>query len=97
MTRFVSKRTEIDAVQWFPGIEHPGVRWYALATKIVSDEPFELGEVTQKQFYVTTMHEQHVNLTPGDWIIAEPVPDRYYPCKPEVFARRYELANAADR
>lgn len=92
MRKFRSKPVEIEAFQWFPGTEHPAVKWYAAATKIVSDDPFVLGDVTERQYYVTTMHEQHVNLTPGDWVIAEPVPDRYYPCKPEVFAKRYEPA-----
>lgn len=41
--------------------------------------------------HVHTMHDgQLARLTAGDWIIPEPVPDRYYPCKPDVFAKTYD-------
>jgi hypothetical protein len=26
----------------------------------------------------------------GDWIIKEPIEGRYYPCKPDVFVKKYE-------
>lgn len=91
MAKYKSKPVEVDAVQWFPGVEHPGVYKYATKSKIVTEEPLVL-EPVEWSYSVTTMHDQHVTLTPGDWIIAEPVPDRYYPCKPEVFAKRYEAA-----
>ena len=90
MAKFRSKPTEIDAVQWFPGVEHPGIHRYALKTPIVCDDPFTLGEPTEWAYEIMTMHEQYVSLSPGDWIVAEPVPDRYYPIKPDVFAKKYE-------
>lgn len=31
-----------------------------------------------------------VSVDPGDWIIQEPDGRGYYPCKPEVFAAKYE-------
>jgi hypothetical protein len=33
---------------------------------------------------------QMVFLTEGDWIIPESKSNRYYPCKPDVFAKTYE-------
>jgi hypothetical protein len=29
----------------------------------------------------------------GHWVIAEPVPNRFYPCDPGVFADRYEAVS----
>lgn len=31
-----------------------------------------------------------VIVDPGDWIIAEPDGEHYYPCKPEIFRQNYE-------
>ena len=42
------------------------------------------------RYYVVTMHGQRVYLEPGDWVIAEPDGEHFYPCKPEEFARIYE-------
>jgi hypothetical protein len=75
--KFRKKPVIIEAAQWFPGREVPGVReqWYkGLPTR----------------YYVVTMHEQRVYLSPGDWVIAEPDGEHFYPCKPEVFAATYE-------
>ena len=37
------------------------------------------------------MHgDQIVMLEPGDWIVPEPVPGRYYPIKEDVFVTKYE-------
>lgn len=92
MAKFRRKPTEIEAFQWFPGVKHAAIRRHAVVTPITSDEPFELGEPSEWRHYVMTAHEQAVYLEPGDWIIAEPVPNRYYPCKPDIFAATYEPA-----
>lgn len=50
--------------------------------------------------YVITIHGQETNIEPGDWIILEePRTDsswrkgeRAYPCKPDVFQKKYEYA-----
>jgi hypothetical protein len=39
---------------------------------------------------VTTIHGQETSVAPGDWIIREPDGVHYYPCKPDIFAARYE-------
>jgi hypothetical protein len=35
------------------------------------------------------------NVCPGDWIITEPDGNGHYPCKPDVFAAKYEPADEA--
>lgn len=74
--RFRSKPTEIEAQQFFHGATAPlGVRCR------------EDGSC-----YVVTIHGQETNIEPGDWIIIEPGSDgtRAYPCKPDIFEKRYE-------
>lgn len=39
---------------------------------------------------LTTIHGQETTFQHGDWIIPEPMPGRFYPCKPEIFALTYE-------
>lgn len=37
-----------------------------------------------------TIDGEGVPCPPGHWVVAEPIPDRFYPCDPGVFADRYE-------
>ena len=39
---------------------------------------------------VTTVHGESAIVRHGDWIIPEPMPGRFYPCKPDIFAATYE-------
>ena len=77
--KFRSKPVEIEANQFHHGATAPiGVR-----TR-------ENGSC-----YVVTIHGQETDIVPGDWIILENPPGdgtRAYPCKPDMFARRYENA-----
>lgn len=41
-------------------------------------------------FDVTTVHGETATVRHGDWIIPEPMPGRFYPCKPDIFAATYE-------
>ena len=74
MPRFRKKPVVIEAVQWNPGIEHPGV----------------FLDIRTNRFYVITVHEQEAYIVDGDWIIPEPKEGRFYPCKPDIFAATYE-------
>jgi len=40
--------------------------------------------------YVITIHGQRAYLVPGDFVITEPDGEHHYPCKPDIFADRYE-------
>lgn len=72
-----SKPTEITAWKWMGDPKMPGV--------------CTCGEKTKPHLH--TMHDgQAVELEVGDWIVPEPMPDRYYPIKSEVFERKYEPA-----
>lgn len=78
MTLYRKKPVEVEATQWFPGVEHSGV--------------FGEGDPNYPP-YVITVHEQRAYLTAGDWILPEPKPCRFYPCKPDIFAATYDLVD----
>jgi hypothetical protein len=81
MAQFRKKLIGIEAEQWFPDAGlFKGVHWERR-----SDDD---GEFLHP--YVITAHEQRAYLVPGDWIIPEPMPNRFYPCKPDIFAATYE-------
>jgi hypothetical protein len=44
-----------------------------------------------KTFWVTTMHGQKTIVSSGDWIICEPDGIHFYPCKDQVFKKRWKL------
>jgi hypothetical protein len=86
--KFRKKPVIIDAVQWFPGVEHPGVD-VVPAHMSPSRVPGEFFPVPDA-FYVVTIHEQRCYIQPGDWLIPEPDGIHYYPCKPDIFENTYE-------
>ena len=81
--KFQSKLVQIEANQFHHGATAPiGVR-----TR-------EDGSC-----YVITIHGQETDIVSGDWIILEDPPGdgtRAYPCRPNVFERRYEQIDTAD-
>jgi hypothetical protein len=78
MRKYRSRPTECEAQQWFPGIQVEGVK-------------FRKNDDGEDQPYVITAAERVVDIDPGDYVIREPggLPG-FYPCRPEVFERRWE-------
>lgn len=76
--KFQSKPIEIEATRFEKDGDHPSV--------VKTEGPQGRFEVRGHQGYST------VNL--GDWIIAEPDGDGFYPCDPVTFERKYEPVNA---
>lgn len=50
-----------------------------------------------KWFYVTTIHGQKTKVIVGDWIIPEPDGIHFYPCKPDIFEKTYELVDNQEK
>lgn len=89
MARYLSKPVEIEAEQWFP----PGDQRF----KPIDGVKSGAGNISEfmagrRKFYVITIHEQPTEVAPGDWIITEPDGIHHYPCKPDIFEKRYEPA-----
>ena len=76
MPKFRKKPIVIEAVQWFPGAEHPEI-------KLGHDEYWD-GDGA----HIMTL-EGPLHVSPGDWII-KGVKGEFYPCKPDIFASTYE-------
>jgi hypothetical protein len=93
MAKFRKKPVEVEAVQWHPGVKHPGVQEdpSQLLTDYYSPAP---GSAMRDlpAYYVTTIHGQRAYLVPGDWILPEPKEGHFYPCKPDIFAATYDPA-----
>jgi len=62
----------------------PGLR---LASASYNEKRSELYDA---KFICTTIHGQETIVAIDDWVITEPDGEHYYPCKPAIFAARYE-------
>ena len=88
--RFRSKPVEIEAEQWFPGKDIPGVHseecWTEIGHRSGQAQRFRQPD----RFYVVTIHRQKVYLEPGDYVVTEPDGQHFYPVKPDIFTARWE-------
>lgn len=88
MATFRKRPIAVEATQWFPGIEHLGV---------VGADPDKLcgcvvfnGDKAGKPHLHTIHGGSYVALESGDWVIAEPDGQHFYPCKRDLFEATYE-------
>ncbi len=79
--KFRSKPIEVEAFQWL-GSGNP------------SHPAVYCGD--DQLWYVVTIHGQRAYLAPGDWVITEPDGKHHYPCKPDIFAARYQKIVSED-
>ena len=80
MMRFRSKPCEVEATQWHPGVEIPGV----LEVKFTDGRSCGYA-------FCYTIHRQQTRIDDGDWVVTEPGdPNYHYPVKPEIFEARWE-------
>lgn len=79
MARYRSKPVEIEAEQFFPDKPLPFSSRGAL-------------NFDGDRWYVVTAHGQETTVVAGDWIIPEPDGRGFYPCKADIFEKRYEPA-----
>jgi len=95
MPKFRNKPIEIEAYQLtedliksvvLDGLSVPGL------CKMRSSSQLERREVYSSKFTVTTIQGKETVVVVGDWIITEPDGKSHYPCKPDIFAARYEPA-----
>lgn len=77
MPKFRKKPVVVEAEQWFPGKEVPGV--------VFGRPPLSTGP---KIWYTLTLEGWH-EVMPGDWVITGVAGERY-PCKDAIFRATYE-------
>ena len=82
MAQYRKKPVVIEAEQFF----YDGPRVRGVFYPDLSPD----GRTWEGDAFVITIHDQRVYLQSGDWIIAEPDGEHYYPVKPDIFAATYE-------
>jgi hypothetical protein len=87
VARWRKKPVIVEAEQWFPGKDVPGV-WGLPGQDMCPCYRVGGGH---NHPHVMTAHEQIMYVVPGDWIIREPDGRGYYLCKRDLFAASYEL------
>ena len=86
MAKFKKRPVIIEAEQWLGTLES----WNRImGMGLTAWQPGELGSDT---FIIQTLEGDHL-ARKGDWIIRG-VHGEFYPCKPEIFAKTYEPAEA---
>lgn len=75
----------VDAVQWWPGVEVPGV---VMRTTAIGGKGHGIIPVPSQPVVETLEGDMHVS--PGDYIITGVKGERY-PCKPDIFELTYEM------
>jgi hypothetical protein len=81
--KYVKKRIEVEAEQWFPGREVEGVDEFYDPNPSDHDAPYPI---------VRTPNGP-VRIEPGEWIITGAAGEKY-PCKAHIFEQTYEPASA---
>lgn len=77
-SKFTSKPAACEAVPFDPAVGHPAVRCTYQ------------GYVPSSSIYAITTRQGTSGIDPGDYIITEPDGAGFYPCKPEIFQKRWE-------
>lgn len=93
MPKFRKKPVMIEAVQW-NGKNFDEVMNFMKEThgSKLNYENAEESAIKSGMIYITTMHDgQGVNVVIGDWIVPDGKPGTFYPIKPDVFEKTYEL------
>lgn len=93
MPKFRKKPVVIEAIQWsgrnFDEVMNFMQEFHGSKLNYENAEEAALksGIIT-----ITTMHDgQMVNVVPGDWIVPDGKPNTFYPIKPDIFEKTYEL------
>jgi len=94
MAKYRKKPVEIEAFEWLTGA--PGnpawPEWFAAA---VGNGVVQIQKLDGKHFAKIATLEGVMTAMPGDWVI-QGVKGEMYPCKPDIFAATYELAQNAE-
>jgi hypothetical protein len=80
VAKYRKRPVVIEAVQWFPGVEHEALS--PAFDHMDGETPIGVGIQTPEGFML---------VSPGDWIITGVAGERY-PCKPGIFEATYEPA-----
>lgn len=81
MTQYVKKPIPVTAIQWTDeGVIHPAIKKFTTAWDTV-----------EVRYYVSTIENQKLWLTPGCWIVGPGVRGEYWSVQDDVFKETYEI------
>ena len=83
--KYIKKSVVIEAVQWKGSQES----WNEVMKIGLTD--WSPGEMGSKSFYINTL-EGKMKVRDGNYVI-KGVEGEFYPCKPDIFEKTYELIN----
>lgn len=89
--KFRKKPVVIDAIQWDgtrTGVDAINAAFPQIRATLLR---IQLHAEHVDAWSIKTL-EGHLRVSPGDWII-KGVQGEFYPCKPDIFAATYEVAN----
>lgn len=81
--KFRKRPIVVEAEQWFPGKELPGVVFTP------GERGVDYGSGVLGMMVTIMTPEGRMRVSPGDWIITG-IKGEKYPCKPDIFAATYE-------
>lgn len=85
--RYRKKPVVVEAIQYGPATCEEIHRMLGIPHVVYAGEPCGVGELI-----VQTIHGEEAVVRPGDYIVAEPEPGRFYPVRADIFAQTYEPA-----
>ncbi len=95
MPKFRKKPVVIEAIQWngenFDAVMNFMQEFHGSKLNYENAEQVAL---SSRKITITTMHDgQTVEVYPGDWIVPDGTPGTFYPIKPDVFEKTYDLVS----
>jgi hypothetical protein len=87
MPKFRKKPLEVDAMQWTGDNIAAIWEWGGFGDWYAREED----DVTTLE--LTTIHGEKAIARIGDWVIREPAPRRFYPCRNDIFEATYDLVS----
>ena len=94
MKKYRKKPVVVEAQQWWSRLSQENKELNKIVKEGMDDSkrPCEkCGEGICRHGWIETLEGGHI-VCPGDWII-KGVNGEYYPCKPDIFEKTYELAD----
>lgn len=93
MPQFRKKPVVIEAIQWSGNVNRQEVCDFVgkdLKTEVYSETAYLAGQGAPSFSLIIETLEGDMTANPNDWII-KGVSGEFYPCKPDIFEKTYEL------
>jgi len=93
MKEYRKKPVVVRAAQWIPGVNDAEIEAVGMVNHGDQETTVHIGrgiyKVPAGKGLIPTLEGPHI-ISPGDWLI-QGVNGEFYPCKPDIFAKTYDL------